>query len=239
MTVLRNMLKTLNMVLTKVKDPLTTKPATLFEFRTADDLGMWKTFADSVFGGKSSAMLEHSGPLQNFASFRGVYSREIGEKASPRLKRSGFVGMTGRYNGLYIDLESYQSVVYRVRGDGRAYLANIRTDNWVVGDTAEDIWQAVLLSSGNENKENNGWQDVEVPLDAFVLTWRGKVVEQPVEMNRTKVTGMGISLLGNDEQKEGPYNLDIEWIKARHFSDGAPGMPLGGEKYTSSHRFDR
>jgi hypothetical protein len=47
-----------------VKDPLTTKPATLFEFRTADDLGMWKTFADSVFGGKSSAMLEHSGPLQ-------------------------------------------------------------------------------------------------------------------------------------------------------------------------------
>ena len=58
------------------------------------------------------------------------------------------MGMTGRYNGLYIDLESYQSVVYRVRGDGRAYLANIRTDNWVVGDTAEDIWQAVLLSSG-------------------------------------------------------------------------------------------
>lgn len=89
--------------------------------------------------------------MQNFASFRGVYSREIGEKASPRLKRSGFVGMTGRYNGLYIDLESYQSVVYRVRGDGRAYLANIRTDNWVVGDTAEDIWQAVLLSSGYDS----------------------------------------------------------------------------------------
>ena len=66
-------------------------------------------------------------------------------------------------------------------------------------------------------------------MDAFVLTWRGKVVEQPVEMNRTKVTGMGISLLGNDEQKPGPYNLDIEWIKARHVSDGAPGMPLEGE----------
>jgi len=47
-----------------VKDPLTTKPATLFEFRTIDDLSMWKTFADSVFGGKSSAILEHSGPLQ-------------------------------------------------------------------------------------------------------------------------------------------------------------------------------
>ncbi len=47
-----------------MKDPLTTKPARLFEFRTADDIGMWKTFADSVFGGKSSAMLEHSGPMQ-------------------------------------------------------------------------------------------------------------------------------------------------------------------------------
>lgn len=79
-----------------------------------------------------------------------MYSKDIGPKAHPKLKKSGFVSMTGRTDSLspYIDLESYQSLIYRVRGDGRTYLANLRTDNWVTGgdSNSEDIWQAVLLS---------------------------------------------------------------------------------------------
>lgn len=129
------------------KDPLCTGPKELFEFRTVDDLGLWKTSSDSILGGRSSADLFH-GPMKNYASFRGVYSREIGKGASPRLKRSGFVGMTGRHHGAHIDLESYQSLVFKVRGDGRTYLANLRTDNWVIGENGEDIWQAVLTMDG-------------------------------------------------------------------------------------------
>lgn len=70
-----------------------------------------------------------------------------------------------------------------------------------------------------------GWKEIEIPFDSFVLTWRGKVVGKHMEMNKSKITGIGISLLGHDNQPEGPYNLDLEWIKARHASD-TPGRPI-------------
>lgn len=61
------------------------------------------------------------------------------------------------------------------------------------------------------------WQEVEIPLDRFLLTWRGKVIEQHMEMNPGRITGIGVSLAGGDElQKEGPYSLAIEWIAARN-----------------------
>lgn len=129
-----------------MKDPLSIEPKSLFEFQTAEDLQLWKTTADSILGGKSSAMIQHKAG-EKYASFCGIYSREIGENASPRLKKSGFVSMIGRHHGAHIDLETYQSLVYKIRGDGRTYLANVRTDNWIVGDHAEDIWQAVLTPS--------------------------------------------------------------------------------------------
>ena len=49
------------------------------------------------------------------------------------------------------------------------------------------------------------------------MTWRGKVLEQQVEMHPGRITGLGISLAGGDElQPEGPYKLGIEWIAARN-----------------------
>jgi len=50
-----------------------------------------------------------------------------------------------------------------------------------------------------------------------LLTWRGKVIEQRVEMNPARITGIGISLAGGDAlQPEGKYSLGIEWIAARN-----------------------
>jgi NADH dehydrogenase [ubiquinone] 1 alpha subcomplex assembly factor 1 len=45
-----------------------------------------------------------------------------------------------------LDLEDFESLVFRVKGDGRKYLANIRTENWLVGDASHDIWQAFLFA---------------------------------------------------------------------------------------------
>jgi NADH dehydrogenase [ubiquinone] 1 alpha subcomplex assembly factor 1 len=154
----------------------------------------------------------------------------VGESASGRLKRSGFAGVTARAPGGddYLDLDDYHSLVFRVRGDGRKYLANIRTDNWVVGETGQDVWQAFLFARAGE------WSEVEVPLDRFLLTWRGKFVEQRVEMNPARVTGVGVSLAGGEElQAEGPYSLGVEWIAARNNAvvvGGGGGGGNGGEE---------
>ncbi len=79
--------------------------------------------------------------------------------ANARLKRSGFAGMSVRApSGSYIDLDDFHSLVFRVLGDGRPYLANIRTDNWVVGETAEDVWQAFLFArKGNGVRWRSLW----------------------------------------------------------------------------------
>ena len=49
------------------------------------------------------------------------------------------------------------------------------------------------------------------------MTWRGKVIEQRVEMHPGRITGIGISLAGGDDsQVEGPYALGIEYIAANN-----------------------
>lgn len=45
-----------------------------------------------------------------------------------------------------LDLENYDTLAYRVRGDGRRYIASLRTENWVVGDESQDVWQAFLFA---------------------------------------------------------------------------------------------
>ena len=107
-------------------------------------------------------------------------------------------------------MDEFHSLIFNVQGDGRTYLENIRTDNWVVGENAEDVWQAFLFARSGE------WSEVEIPLDRFLLTWRGKLVEQKVEMNRARITGIGISIAGGDHlQEEGEFSLGLKSISVK------------------------
>lgn len=68
------------------------------------------------------------------------------------------------------------------------------------------------------------WQDVEIPLQRFLLTWRGKLVETRVEMNPRRVISLGISLAGGSElQPEGPFRLGLRAILARNSGAYRPG----------------
>ena len=48
--------------------------------------------------------------------------------------------------GEQLDIEEYDHVVFRVHGDGRKYIANLRTENWLVGGPSHDVWQAFLFA---------------------------------------------------------------------------------------------
>lgn len=61
------------------------------------------------------------------------------------------------------------------------------------------------------------WSEVEIPLSRFLLTWKGKVVEEVVELNAKRITSVGISLAGGDQlQPHGSYQLGLDWIAARN-----------------------
>ncbi|KAK9803259.1 hypothetical protein WJX72_001399 [[Myrmecia] bisecta] len=193
----------------KVKDPYPPSSRQLFRFKSPEDLAAWNIFTDQEFGGLSTASLSSSAAYPGTANFAGEYSTELGVDAGDRIRRSGFAGIRSQETGEHIDLEPFDHLVFRVRGDGRKYIANIRTENWIVGDRSHDIWQAYLFA------RKGVWQDVRVPLDRFLLTWKGKLVETEVEMARQRVLSLGISLAGGEDlQPHGPFCLGLENIHA-------------------------
>ena len=45
-----------------------------------------------------------------------------------------------------MDLDDYDTLAFRVRGDGRKYIASLRTENWMVDAKSQDVWQAFLFA---------------------------------------------------------------------------------------------
>ena len=45
-----------------------------------------------------------------------------------------------------LDLDDYDTLAFRVRGDGRKYIASLRTENWMVDAQSQDVWQAFLFA---------------------------------------------------------------------------------------------
>jgi hypothetical protein len=58
------------------------------------------------------------------------------------IKRAGYCVAASqvRHIGDYHDLSGFSHLVYRVKGDGRTYIANVRVDSLV--GTGGDVWQA-------------------------------------------------------------------------------------------------
>lgn len=188
----------------------------LYSFAGAESLASWRVWSDAELGGKSSASLVPSPASPEAALFSGVYSTDIAETASERLKKSGFAGMSSLVTGDYTNLQGFQSLIYRVRGDGRTYIANLRTDNWILGTQSDDAWQAFLIT-----RSDGEWHNIEVPLQEFMLTHKGRVIPGEHEMHPGRVISMGIALAGGEAiQQPGPFSLEIEWIKGTSAAGG-------------------
>ena len=48
--------------------------------------------------------------------------------------------------GRYLDTDGFEALAFRIKGDGRKYIASLRTDNWIVGSNSHDVWQAFLFA---------------------------------------------------------------------------------------------
>lgn len=156
----------------------------------------WVAVNDGVMGGRSqSAPSLGDGHLQ----FRGELSlANNGGFASIRTADKAF------------DLGGAAAVVMRVRGDGRRYQLRLATDARHRG---------ITVSYGREFATQDGhWIEARVPIDGLVATARGTRLDGP-PFDPTRVRE--IALLIADGQ-EGPFALDVDWIRLEEPTGVAP-----------------
>ncbi len=168
----------------------------LFNFDKAEDARAWQTVNDGVMGGRSNGRFKINDDKK--MEFFGTLSLE---------NNGGFASVRAR--GAKLGLKNGDSIVVRVRGDGREYSFNLYAQSNLGGYSYRQSFKT----------KKNEWIEVKLPLDKFVATWRGRVFPNE-KLDPSNVDGMGI-LLG--DKKAGPFKLEVEWIKASTPVGVAPG----------------
>ncbi|XP_042413704.1 probable complex I intermediate-associated protein 30 isoform X2 [Zingiber officinale] len=127
---------------------------------------------------------------------------------------------SNEFNG-FIDLESYDTLAMRVRGDGRCYISTIYTDNWLSttpGQQEDNSWQALVYAPKNQ------WHVTKIPLHQYVAKYKGRVISSETEMNPSRVVAMALSVNAERDVRvpisgPGDFRLEIDWIKALRTTD--------------------
>ncbi len=159
----------------------------LFDFADSGSAKTWQTVNDGVMGGRSDGRFKITDDKK--LEFYGTLSLE---------NNGGFASVRSREAKLAMEKE--ESVVIRVRGDGREYNFNLNVPNSVSRNTYRQSFKT----------KKDEWIEVTLPLDKFVANWRGR--EDPNDMlDPNKIVGMGIQL---SDKNAGPFKLEVEWIKA-------------------------
>ncbi|KAK9716263.1 hypothetical protein RND81_06G222100 [Saponaria officinalis] len=188
----------------------------IFDFSSKEQIKKWHLYSDSEYGGLSSASLEVTDEGDGSKGlFSGNLSLDVTEGSTWNIKRSGFCGMRSKKFDGFIDLDAYDTIALKLKGDGRCYISTIYTENWVnsPGQQEDNSWQAfVYVPAGN-------WYIAKIPLARYLPTWRGNVIDASMEMNPSRVLGMSLSVNaegGVPGARSGPgdFRVEIDWIKA-------------------------
>ena len=162
-------------------------PKTLFEFTGADAAKEWQAVNDGVMGGVSEGKFQIAD--QKTLEFFGTLSLE---------NNGGFASV--RTKAKRLGLENGDTLVAKVRGDGRAYSLNLYLAEPLIAFS----YRATVQTRKDE------WVEIEVPLDTFEATSFGRPVEDagPVDPNEVNALGFMVS-----DKKAGPFKLEVEWVK--------------------------
>ncbi len=149
----------------------------------------WQIVNDGVMGGISQSQFQIN------EAGNGVFIGHVS------LENNG--GFASVKNITPMNLESYHSILMKVKGDGKCYSFRFKTGsgnklhNWV-------------YHSRFETKKDE-WIIVELPFNSFIPRHRGKtVVDVPgLALSEIKEYGFLIS-----DKQEGDFRLEIDFVKA-------------------------
>jgi monofunctional biosynthetic peptidoglycan transglycosylase len=159
----------------------------LLDFVGPDAAQKWQAVNDGVMGGVSEGRFKIT--ADKTMEFSGRLSLENnGGFASVRTKLTNF------------DIHGGDTLVVRVRGDGREYVLNIYTKSRRMAFS----YRAPLPTTRDE------WTEVSVPLDEFIPTSFGNRVQGMGPVEPDQINSLGFML---SDKKPGPFKLEDEWMK--------------------------
>ena len=159
----------------------------LFAFVSPDAAAVWQAVNDGVMGGVSDGRFRIT--ERQTLEFYGTLSLE---------NNGGFASVRSRPRTL--GLQTGDTLVARVRGDGREYQLNLYTADRMMAFS----YRAPVKTRTGE------WLEVRIPLDAFEATSFGRVVRGAGPVDPRSVTAVGFLLA---EKSPGPFLLEVAWIK--------------------------
>ncbi len=162
-------------------------PQTLFDFTGADPAKEWQNVNDGVMGGVSEGKFKIR--EKKTLEFVGTLSLE---------NNGGFASV--RTKGKKLGLEKGDTVVAKVRGDGREYMLNLYLNKPLIAFS----YRATVQTKKDE------WIEVKVPLDKFEATSFGRVVKDAGPVKPEEVNSLGFML---SDKKAGPFKMEVESIK--------------------------
>jgi NADH dehydrogenase [ubiquinone] 1 alpha subcomplex assembly factor 1 len=159
----------------------------LLDFVGPDAAQKWQAVNDGVMGGVSEGRFKIT--ADKTMEFSGRLSLENnGGFASVRTKLTNF------------DIHGGDTLVVRVKGDGREYVLNIYTKSRRMAFS----YRAPLPTTRDE------WTEVSVPLDEFIPTSFGNRVEGMGPVEPDQINSLGFML---SDKKPGPFKLEVAWMK--------------------------
>jgi len=159
----------------------------LLDFAGPDADQKWQAVNDGVMGGVSDGRfrITHEDTLEFF----GTLSLE---------NNGGFASVRSKPTEL--DIKPGDTIVVRVKGDGREYVLNLYTKSRRMAFS----YRASLPTTKDQ------WTEVAVPLVGFIPTAFGNRVQGmgPVEPDQISSVGFMLS-----DKKTGPFKLEVGWVK--------------------------
>jgi NADH dehydrogenase [ubiquinone] 1 alpha subcomplex assembly factor 1 len=162
-------------------------PIPLFDFTGADSAKDWQTVNDGVMGGVSEGKFTITD--KKTMEFFGTLSLK---------NNGGFASV--RTKAKKLGLEKGDTLVAKVKGDGREYHMNLSVPTFQIAYNYRAVFQT----------KKDEWIEVKLPLDKFEATSFGQVVKNAGQVKPNSVNGLGFIL---SDKKAGPFKLEIESIK--------------------------
>ena len=162
------------------------KPQTLFDFTGADAAKEWQAVNDGVMGGVSEGKFKITD--KKTLEFSGTLSLE---------NNGGFASV--RTKAKKLGLEKGDTIVAKVRGDGREYTLNLYLNKPLMAFS----YRATVQTKKDK------WIEVKVPLDKFEATSFGRPVKDAGAVKPEQVNALGFMV---SDKKAGPFKLEVESI---------------------------